>query len=141
MPIEILATADNLGVLISASGSFSEQDYLQFFRNLHTQESESPSGHLYAVSDFSGVTDTTVSSAAVAEVAHLFQSNLNNKSILAIIAPKDLEFGLSRVFEQRVAKTDDLVRVFRSRPEAESWIRESLKQRRGIETVDISPLG
>ena len=44
---------------------------------------------------------------------------------VAIVAPGDLEFGLSRMYEMLQVNSINLLKVFRERALAERWIDES----------------
>jgi hypothetical protein len=68
-----------------------------------------------------------VSSARVNDLANLSASMdaEDAPSKLAIVATNDIHFGLGRMYEARremAARSNKVVRVFRSRPEALQWL-------------------
>jgi hypothetical protein len=60
--------------------------------------------------------------------------------VTAIVAPRDYGFGMSRMWEMLTERPGWSTRAFRSRPEAESWLREEVRRRFGIELpVNLIP--
>ena len=47
---------------------------------------------------------------------------------MAIVAPRDLEYGLSRMWQAFVEDNGWETMVFRSREQAEEWVREKVSQ-------------
>jgi hypothetical protein len=58
--------------------------------------------------------------------------------IIAVASPKDLGFGLARVWEVFVEQVGWETMTFRSRTEAEAWIKERLRRKFGIVLPDAS---
>lgn len=59
----------------------------------------------------------------MSEVAAYKSLNL----VMALVSPKDLEFGMSRMYEMMTEDTDFETFVCRIRGEAEKWISNKLK--------------
>ncbi len=66
-----------------------------------------------------------LSSNELKEVAKFGKSNFNQPAKVAIVAPADLAYGLSRMYE--VYREDSVIhgRAFRNQEEALQWLKES----------------
>lgn len=60
--------------------------------------------------------------------------------LLAVAAPKDIGFGLARMWEMLVERVGWETRTFRSVVEAEAWIQDRLKQKFGIDLANASSI-
>ena len=49
--------------------------------------------------------------------------------VTAIVAPHDLGFGMSRMWEMFTERLGWSTRTFRSRPEAELWLRQEVRRK------------
>ena len=58
--------------------------------------------------------------------------------LLAVASPKDIGFGLSRMWEMLVETVGWETMTFRSVTEAEGWIQDRLKQKFGIDLAGVS---
>jgi hypothetical protein len=59
--------------------------------------------------------------------------------VTAIVTPNDYAFGMTRMWEILTERPGWSTRVFRTRPEAEAWLREEVRRRFGMELpVDLS---
>lgn len=75
--------------------------------------------------DLSGVTDMKVSADTVRAVARRAAQHVDSRleeGKLAIVAPRDLLFGMARMYGILRDDSPVEVRVFRERDEAESWL-------------------
>ena len=74
---------------------------------------------------FDQVTKMDVNTDDVRRLIEIDQSlmELIPRTTIAIVAPKDELFGLSRMWEMMVGVPGWETRVFRSRPEAEAWLQ------------------
>ena len=82
----------------------------------------------YWIGDRTGCTEFLVDSKHAKSIAELNkkESLRNPGLLLALVAPKDLEFGMSRMYQ--IFAEDALFEtvVFRSRDAADEWIRSKL---------------
>lgn len=81
-------------------------------------------------SDFSEVTDFSLQTVDVQKLAKICigASNHNAEITLVVIMPKDIEFGIGRMWE---AYLDDIpwkVMIVRTREEAEAWLNKIKKE-------------
>jgi len=82
----------------------------------------------YQIIDFTECTSFQLSSddmRAIVEV-DLKVSKSNPGLIIAIIAPKDIAFGMSRVYEAYADETGFRIKVFRDKKESQLWIQKQL---------------
>jgi len=105
------------------SGNLTEQGLLNTIQSFYE---DSPT--LYTLCDYSDASVDLISLAFVRQLYSMVQklgfSRQGGKT--AVVAPKDLVYGLARMF-QIMSDTDDFpfeTRVFRSYEEAEQWLLE-----------------
>ena len=82
----------------------------------------------YQIIDFTECTSFQLSShdmRAIVEV-DLETSKSNPDIIIAIIAPQDIAFGMSRVYEAYADETGFRIKVFRDKEESQLWIQNQL---------------
>ena len=93
-------------------------------RKLASDETFAP-GHGELV-DLREVRHTDVSAPVLRQVAGIFASTDRHASLtrVAVCAPADLVFGLSRMYEAFRAPSGVQLRVFRTLGEAERWLGE-----------------
>ena len=139
MPIEINDCDDGIGVTILGRGSITDRQWLDEFKKHLTQEEANFKKYRYSLSDYSAATEVDVSNASIQAVAKLCvkASKINPYPVVAIVAPSDLAFGLSRMAEIMMTETYWATEVFRSRQEAVKWIKEEVNNRYGIEKLSL----
>lgn len=64
-------------------------------------------------------------------------AEVNPDALVAVVAPNDLEFGLSRMWQILSDETPWEIRVFRGGEEARMWIRERAKERWKITDLTV----
>jgi hypothetical protein len=108
-------------VRIEFSGEIAEAELVDVAHRLAT-DSSLPPGHRELV-DLRGVERTSVTSAALRHVAGLFTrtDGRADRTRVAVCAPADLAFGLSRMYEVYREPAGKL-RVFRTIEEASAWL-------------------
>jgi hypothetical protein len=74
--------------------------------------------------DLTGIRDTDVGSATLRRVAHIYSETDRRPedSRVAIVAPADLYYGLSRMYEAFREPSRLVIRVFRDLREARVWL-------------------
>ena len=82
----------------------------------------------YIIADHEGVTAFEATADEIREVANADArlAELKPHLVIALVAPTDIVFGLARMWEVFTERPGWSARVFRSRPEAEAWVHESL---------------
>jgi hypothetical protein len=115
------------GVLRVGSGIVTSVEILDATREL--QGDPERAGRLrYGLVDLTEVTELRLTSQDMRRIAEasLKIAKLVPGGVVAIIAPKDHDFGMARMWEHLVDEADWITRVFRNRVEADAWIREQL---------------
>lgn len=81
----------------------------------------------YVISDWSKSTKVTHTTEEIRELAKMTRQRLdfNPKLLFAIIVPKDLLYGLARMWHSYLGE-EQRTGLFRTREEAEIWIKEKL---------------
>jgi hypothetical protein len=140
MPVERKRTDDGLGVIIIGSGAVTEAEYLDFYTKELSVGAEVSEYPRYGLNDFSEVTSVTIASSAVSTIASYSKkaAEANPDCITAIVADKDVIFGLARMWELMSSDAPMEIMVFRDRAEAEEWIRQEAKARFQIDGLTFS---
>jgi hypothetical protein len=111
-------------VRIEISGEVREAELVDLAQKLAADETFGP-GHAELV-DLRAVRHTDVSAPVLRRVAGIFASTDRHASRtrVAVCAPADLVFGLSRMYEAFRAPSGLQLRVFRTLAEAEHWLSD-----------------
>lgn len=109
-------------LFIELTGEVSATELVDAARKLSSDESVPP-GHLELV-DLSRVENTDVTGATLRQIAGLFAEadRRPEDSRVAIVAPGDLYFGLSRMYEVYRDPSPVRIRIFRGLAEAKAWL-------------------
>lgn len=139
MAIEIKDLDGGFGNLISVHGVLTGEEYLDAIKKHLSQDAEKFKKYRYSLCDYTNVTQMEISSNDINIVAELSKkaSEVNPKVFVALIADKDVAFGLSRMWEILFGEKNWEVMVFRTREDAEAWIRLKVKEKFGIEDLTI----
>jgi hypothetical protein len=81
-----------------------------------------------------------VSTIAIKSIAPLHQRawEFHPDAVVAIAADTDITYGLSRMWESLIDAISWETMVFRSRVDAEAWIKEKVKEYYGIDDLTFS---
>ena len=122
MPIEHRYDPALRTLFLEFSGEVSEIELLDVARKLASDPSIPP-GHRELV-DLSGVLVTDVTSLALRRVAQIYAEadKRPEDSRVAIVAPADLFYGLSRMYEAFREPSPLEIQVFRELREARAWL-------------------
>ena len=122
MPIRVNVDETRKLVEVVFEGELTESDIADLMdRHLRDPRSAFPLG----LFDLCGVTAMSLSSDSVRDAAGRVAEHVNSRlegGKLAIVAPRDLLFGMARMYEILRSESPVEVRVFRQRDEAESWL-------------------
>jgi hypothetical protein len=59
--------------------------------------------------------------------------------VIAVVAPRDVGFGMARMWEIMTARTGWSTRTFRTRTEADAWLREEMERKFNVKLLqDLS---
>jgi hypothetical protein len=122
MPIRVNVDETRKLVEVVFEGELTGSDVADLMdRHLRDPSSALPLG----LFDLSGVTAMGISSDSVRAAARRVAEHVNSRveeGKLAIVAPRDLLFGMARMYGILRSESPVEVRVFRQRGEAESWL-------------------
>ena len=126
MAIYLKFNDDRTGLEAIASNQVTISDFMgacsEAFNNTNVVNQK------YQILDFSQCTDFELSSDDINNLSQLAinASKINPNIIMAIIAPTDLVFGMSRVYEVYAEESGFKIKVFREKSQAESWVETLL---------------
>ncbi len=106
-------------VFCTVRGALEEDEMLEFSRTL-LDDTDIPVGSV-ALVDFREVDLENVSSEGVHKVAHMFRNDVRNTR-LAFVAPDELAYGLSRMYEAIRQDSAIEIQVFRDLDQAREWL-------------------
>lgn len=123
------------GVITTYSGIVTNEEFQQCLKEKFLLGEKSMShpkmgAPRYSISDCADVTDFDVSVDAVKYSADLSKSVMktNETGLMAVVAPNNHEFGMSRLWQAYIGSQGERAKVFRNREEANSWIAQTLTQ-------------
>ena len=128
MPITVQSTDGGLGFIMKGEGVVTGQEIFDGVVERFSSEAKIRK-YVYGMSDYTEVQRINMSNAEVILVAEKDKqvATINRSLVIAIAAPQDIIFGLSRMFEAYAQETGWDINVFRTRQEAQKWILEKLK--------------
>jgi hypothetical protein len=140
MPVEITDVDDGLGNLITATGVVTDDEYVESCRRHLTQDPARFARYRFSLADFSQATRLDVSTEAIRQVVDLCiqAAEANADTVVAVVVPTDLGFGLARMWEMLSSRTSWEIRVFREVEVARSWIEARLRDRWHISHVTLA---
>ena len=111
-------------VWIEITGELRESELVDLAEKLASDESFAP-GHSELV-DLRGLVHTDVTPTVLRQVAGIFARTDRHPELtrVAMCAPLDLAFGLSRMYEAYRESSGVKLRVFRTLEEAERWLAD-----------------
>lgn len=131
MPITLEGRQDGAGVIYHCQGDMTIDDYFRAGITFLAYPDEIKKWR-YAIIDLSFVTSMQINSNDIHSVVE------QNKRIaalavpgvlIAVAAPKDLGYGLSRMWEILNEQIGWETMTFRARAEADTWIRQRAKEK------------
>lgn len=139
MPIKIRDLDGGLGNLITGSGVVNNDDYLNALREHLLQDKAKFANYRYSLADWTQVTQVSVSNDTIHHIANLCRQAalVNPHPIVAVAAKSDLAYGLSRMAQLLMSETGWEHEVFRSRTDAEAWIKIRVGEKYGITNLSL----
>jgi hypothetical protein len=128
--IEASLTADGIGVVYTSLGVLTGQDLLDAGEHFRVESRSNPEIR-YVIMDHSAIPEEKVDSVSLKALASRVSEILEPtpEVLMAIVAPNDVLFGLSRMWETLAEQAGFITRVMRTRAEAMAWLEEELTQR------------
>ncbi len=122
MPIEFRILGDARRILTRCFGHLEGVHLLEYYRSLTADPLYDPT--FDELFDLSDVDEVDVTSNDLRKLSHATRvGGRQGRGVrVAIVAPEDLEFGLSRMYEAFQAESANEMRVFRDPDEATKWI-------------------
>jgi hypothetical protein len=124
--IEVRLTADGIGIVATSVGVLSGQDLLHVAMRLR-EELERDPGIRYAVMDHSAIPEEKIDIESVRQLAAQALEPAPELTV-AIVAPNEILFGLSRMWEMLAERPGLVTKVVRNRAEAIKWLQDELAQ-------------
>ncbi len=131
MPISIEGRQDGVGVIYNCHGDMTIDDFFQAGMGFLAFPEEIKKWR-YCIIDLSSVGAMHINSddiRTVVEQKKRIAAIAPPGPLLAVASPKDLGYGLSRMWEVLMDEIGWETMTFRSRTEAEFWIRQRAKQK------------
>ena len=138
MPISVKYLDRGLGFIFMGEGLVTGDDIINANKIIFASKDRMIK-YKYGLIDYSNIRQFNVSSSEIAIIASQDKkaSQYIPVGVLAVAAQKDLEFGLARMWEMIVENSGIQweTMVFRSRKDAEAWIKASVKDKFGIDDL------
>jgi len=140
MPIEIHILQNGMGRLWICHGIITGRDFIA--NNERIFRTKSYEGVRWLLLD---ETDARLQEMSAKEIRKIRGQDdrlaaVLPKLVTAVVAPSDFIFGMSRMWEMLTERPGWSVRSFRSRPEAEAWLRNEVRRKFRMELPEsLSP--
>ncbi|MBN2028654.1 hypothetical protein JW824_00260 [bacterium] len=128
MPITYQIKPDEKLVTLVHTGVVADSEFLSFYKNLYTVPQFDRSFNVLV--NLQQAESTARSTSALHELAEFIQKqlkNINPHPKIAVVAPKDLSFGLARMYEVFSSTASSRFVVFRDADDALTWLGVSEK--------------
>jgi hypothetical protein len=127
MPVRIEFTKDGMGVVLYHEDVVTGDELFNTISSVYNDDKYLTLK--YWIGDRTGCTEFLPDANYFKKIAELNkkESLRNPEMLLALIAPTDLQFGMSRMFEVFADESLFRTKVFRDRNTAEKWIRQELE--------------
>jgi len=128
VPVDIVFYPDRALVVTTGSGVVTEEELLAYWQKDYANE-RIPWG-APEILDLRAVECFGVTSAGLRRLVELdaeYAKQQHAPSRLAIVAPSDLIFGMSRMYQMFSELNPNSIRVFRDLSDAEEWLGTSLR--------------
>lgn len=123
MPITYQTKPDEKLVTLVHTGVIADDEFLSFYKDLYANPQFDKSFNLLV--DLQQTESTVRSTSALRELAEFIQRQLEDihpHPKIAVIAPKDISFGLARMYEVFSGTSDSEFVVFRDANAALAWL-------------------
>ena len=137
MACEVAFVQNGLGLLFIASGLLTRSDLIES-KNRLLESRERIKQCVYAIVDLFGVSSTELSASDVADIAEhdeRIAAVIKPGAIVAIMAPKDSDYGLGRMWETLAENTGWETKVFRSREQGSAWLRARVREKFAFDSI------
>ncbi len=125
--IEVRQAVDGIGIVGTSVDLVSGQDLLDATARLREEVEGNPRIR-YAVMDFSAIPEEKIATESLRVLATQRIESVSG-IIVVVVAPSEVLFGLSRMWEMLAEREGLISRVVRTRAEAITWLQDELTQR------------
>jgi len=134
MPITIKSLDSGLGISFTGNGIVTGEDLINATRKIFSSE-ESIRKSRYGLLDFSKIEWFNATSAELKIVTDMDTraAQINPDLIITIVTEESSAYGISQIWKAYMDETNWESKIFRSRAEAEAWIKKRAKEKFGIE--------
>jgi hypothetical protein len=133
MPVRLTSVAQGQGLAYSAYGRATGPDFVQ----ANERVMKMSLGELvFAVVDHSGASEVDYDGTAVKRIVEQdkeLMKILRPGFLVAVVAPRNLEYGFSRMWQQMAEITGWEIMVVRTREEADRWVRAATTRKFNLE--------
>lgn len=127
MPIELRYRDAGSGVVFICTGIVTAAEFSRANEEIYSAESLDPLQ--YQLIDFTATEHLDVSLEEIREFAavDMVAASQSRSLVIAVAGPDDLTFGISKMWQALASDSNLRTGVFRSVPDAERWIKETLQ--------------
>ena len=140
MPIQIEVVQEGAGVIYDCRGAVTISDFYQATKSFLATPEEVKKWR-YTIIDLTFADSMDIDYREIETVVALdrqLAAFAIPGVLLAVASPSDLGYGLARMWEAIVDGIGWETRVFRSRSEAECWVKERAKKKFGFDVANPS---
>jgi len=137
MPVETVALPDAMGLLFICRGVLSGRELVEATQGL-LDSAPHRAPFRYGIVDGTNISRVAELSTAdlrtLAEMhKRLADAHPKSGEVVAVVAPLDVFYGLSRMWSVFAEGTGWEIASFRSRAEADAWIRQRMREKHGLD--------
>lgn len=140
MAITIQETVDGTGLTYEATGTVTGQELLAAVQHIRCM-AEKNQRWMFCLHDFTHIESIKCSAEEIRTIAYQDKSQLASivpaGFVVAVVTPRDHDYGLARMWQAYAEETRWETGIFRSRPDAEQWIREKVRLTFGVEVASL----
>ena len=127
MPVKIVYTNDNIGVVLHHEGIVTGEELLDAISK--TLKGRRFPNLKYWIGDRTNCDEFLPDTDCFQKIAILMksESSRNPGMLVALVSPKDIEFGMSRMYQVFEDESLFKTEVFRDKNSADKWIKQELK--------------
>lgn len=135
MPVELEALAGSQVLAMVCTGDVGGTDFSDATREVLSWDDARLAKIVCAIIDQTQAVAFNVDSARVEIIVNLdmqLARKMRKGLLVAAAAPRDIQFGLSRMWQTLAEATGWEIQVFRTREEALAWLRTRSEQKFGV---------
>jgi hypothetical protein len=137
MACEVAFVQNGSGLIFIASGLLTRDDLMES-KGRVLEFPARIKQCMYCIVDLFAVSSTQLSASDVEEIARhdkRVAAVIRPGAIVAIMAPRESDYGLGRMWETLAESTGWETMVFRSREEGEAWLRARVKEKFDFDAI------